>query len=92
MSNQTWEFYADFMKVKDAVGVTPCESNPDAFFPEDAESTSVEHEQRRIAKKLCEMCPIKIECLNYALQANEVYGIWGGMSQNKLKELRKRMK
>lgn len=32
-------------------------------------------------KKLCRGCPVKPDCLDYALMT-EQYGIWGGLSQN----------
>lgn len=32
------------------------------------------------AKQICETCPVKEPCLEYAL-VNESYGIWGGMSE-----------
>ncbi|MBY6683126.1 WhiB family transcriptional regulator [Rhodococcus sp. BP-316] len=32
------------------------------------------------AKKLCEVCPVAAQCLEYAMDAEEPYGIWGGLS------------
>ena len=34
----------------------------------------------RAAKKLCQACPVQVECLTYALDAREPHGIWGGMT------------
>lgn len=82
--------YVRFAKVLDDVGETPCQSNPDAFFAEDSDNTVVEAEQRRIAKALCEMCPIKNECLAYALDAGEEYGIWGGFTSYQRREMRRK--
>lgn len=42
------------------------------------------------AKKICEKCPVQFDCLQFALDNNEVHGIWGGMSVNQRKELMKR--
>jgi WhiB family redox-sensing transcriptional regulator len=33
-----------------------------------------------MAKKFCEECPVKNECLQFALVNNEQYGIWGGLT------------
>jgi WhiB family redox-sensing transcriptional regulator len=33
-----------------------------------------------LAKKFCEECPVKNECLQFALVNNEQYGIWGGLT------------
>jgi hypothetical protein len=32
------------------------------------------------AKRICNTCPIKQKCLEYALYWNEQYGIWGGLT------------
>lgn len=89
MSDGRQDVYQDFMRAKDAVGLTPCESNPDAFFPEDYDERVVQNEQRRIAKALCAECPIKVQCLDYAMATNEVYGIWGGLSYQQRSQLRR---
>lgn len=28
----------------------------------------------------CQLCPVRAECLSYALEANEQAGVWGGMT------------
>ena len=35
----------------------------------------------RRAKKICETCAVRQECLEYALTHNE-FGVWGGMTMN----------
>jgi hypothetical protein len=32
------------------------------------------------ARKICDRCYVKNECLQYALEHHEVHGIWGGKS------------
>jgi WhiB family redox-sensing transcriptional regulator len=49
---------------------------PSIFFPS-AGSRGVRHEAR--AKAVCEMCAVLTQCRQYALDAAEPYGIWGGM-------------
>lgn len=46
----------------------------DGFFPEKGGST-------RAAKRVCGMCPVAKACLDYALDNNERFGIWGGVSE-----------
>lgn len=32
------------------------------------------------AKKICAGCPVRVRCLNFALNNNIVHGVWGGTS------------
>jgi len=80
MSEKVWSAYELLMQAKDEVGETGCESYPEAFFPEDSEDRVDEFWKRKEAKKLCEACPMKMQCLEYALEADERYGIWGGLT------------
>ncbi len=36
-----------------------------------------EHIERAIA--FCQDCPVKLRCFQYAVDNNEVYGVWGGV-------------
>lgn len=35
----------------------------------------------RHLKAICNACPVRTDCLDSALRAHELYGIWGGMSE-----------
>lgn len=59
------------------------ETDPDAFFPEKGGST-------RDAKRICASCEVRQQCLEYALQNDERFGIWGGLSERERRKLRKR--
>lgn len=50
------------------------DADPEAFFPEKGGST-------REAKRICAACPVREECLDYALANDERFGIWGGLSE-----------
>ena len=56
--------------------------DPDLFFPERGAST-------REAKGVCAGCEVRIECLEYALQNSEKFGIWGGMSERERRRIRR---
>lgn len=43
----------------------------------------------RIAKTICQACPVKVECLTYALEHHEEHGVWGGLSANERVRLRR---
>nr|WP_148224286.1 WhiB family transcriptional regulator [Tropheryma whipplei] len=59
------------------------QADPESFFPEKGGST-------REAKKVCSSCAVRSECLEYALENDERYGIWGGTSERERRILRQR--
>jgi WhiB family redox-sensing transcriptional regulator len=59
------------------------QTDPEAFFPEKGGST-------RDAKRICSGCDVRQQCLDYALQNDERFGIWGGLSERERRKLKKR--
>ena len=58
------------------------QTDPEAFFPEKGGST-------REAKKVCRGCEVRAECLEYALEHDERFGIWGGLSERERRRLKR---
>ena len=61
---------------------------PDAFlfFPPSHFERKDEKEDREAqAKLICRTCPVKRECLDYALRIREPHGIWGGLNETERK-------
>ena len=58
------------------------QTDPEAFFPEKGGST-------REAKRVCGSCEVRAECLEYALQNDERFGIWGGLSERERRRMRR---
>ncbi len=56
------------------------QADPEAFFPEKGGST-------KQAKSICKRCPVTDECLQYALDNDERFGIWGGLSERERRNL-----
>ncbi len=56
--------------------------DPDLFFPERGAST-------REAKEVCRGCVVREQCLEFALQNGEKFGIWGGMSERERRRIRR---
>ncbi len=56
--------------------------DPDLFFPERGAST-------REAKAVCRGCVVREDCLEYALDNGEKFGIWGGMSERERRRIRR---
>mgnify|MGYP003129510684 FL=1 len=42
-----------------------------------------------VAKAICSTCPVREECLDYAIRNLEMFGIWGGHTTAERKTLRK---
>jgi hypothetical protein len=51
------------------------EADPEVLFPENGRV-----DISAAARRLCAACPVRPECLGYALEHQERYGIWGGLS------------
>lgn len=49
--------------------------DPELFFSDN------DLEQELAATTICTPCPIKRECLDYALNLPEKFGVWGGMTE-----------
>ena len=58
------------------------QTDPEAFFPAKGGST-------RSAKAICAACPVIDECLAYALEHDERYGIWGGTSERERRAIKR---
>jgi WhiB family redox-sensing transcriptional regulator len=59
------------------------QTDPEAFFPEKGGST-------RDAKRICAQCTVRTECLDFALENDERFGIWGGLSERERRGFRRR--
>lgn len=55
--------------------------DPEIFFPDKGGTTTP-------ARSICNAgCPVKAECLAYALERGERFGIWGGLSERERRKL-----
>lgn len=50
-------------------------TDPEAWYPEKQHMGP----HNRKAIELCNQCPVRQQCLEYAVFAPETYGIWGGL-------------
>ena len=46
------------------------------FFPAPGDLATV-----RRALRICDRCPVRIPCRRYALDNRELFGIWGGLTE-----------
>ncbi len=58
------------------------------FFPPSASERKEERERREIkAKAICSVCPVKRDCLEFALKTKEPYGIWGSLTETERRQV-----
>ena len=50
------------------------EKSSSLFFPNDSSGVAA-------ARRVCGVCPVKAECLAYALHHRIAHGVWGGTSE-----------
>jgi WhiB family transcriptional regulator, redox-sensing transcriptional regulator len=63
-------------------------ADPELFFPISAAGPALKQVAR--AKAICARCPIRQACLDYALYAGAVQGVWGGTTEAERRVLSQR--
>ncbi|MEO7803512.1 MAG: WhiB family transcriptional regulator [Actinomycetota bacterium] len=61
--------------------------DPDVFFP--VGSTGPALDQIEAAKSICATCVVRTQCLEWALRTNQDNGVWGGLSEEERKSIRR---
>ena len=62
-------------------------AEPELFFPLSAAGPAVA--QVAAAKAVCRGCPVRAECLDYAMQTAQDHGIWGGTTEEERRQARR---
>ena len=77
-------------KLPEWIADAPCsQADPELFFPDAHESRA----NVALAKRVCAACPVRQECLEWALDRGEKFGIYGGLTSTQRREvLRQRAK
>jgi WhiB family redox-sensing transcriptional regulator len=55
--------------------------------PLSGETTDERRAREAVAKGICADCPVRRECLEYALRVREPFGIWGGLNETERRAL-----
>ena len=68
------------------------QADPDAWFP-----TKGQHAIAKTATRICRQCPVRVQCLDYALSGADTWGgyatgIWGGTTPHERDRLRQQRK
>jgi WhiB family redox-sensing transcriptional regulator len=63
------------------------DADPDLFFP--VGTTGPVLDQIDEAKRICRACPVRKQCLAWALDLDAAAGIWGGTTDDERRAIRK---
>ena len=73
-----------FTNVEDAESwqaIAACQDiETNVFFPSDSRGVEA-------ARRICQNCVVKEECLDYALQTRQDHGVWGGASERERRRI-----
>jgi WhiB family redox-sensing transcriptional regulator len=64
------------------------DEDPELFFP--VGTTGPALLQTLEAKIVCWRCPVSTQCLSWALESGQAAGVWGGMSEDERRALKRR--
>jgi WhiB family transcriptional regulator, redox-sensing transcriptional regulator len=85
----TTELLIDELLVIDWRDLAACrDHDPNLFFP--AGETGPAAAQIRHAKTICASCDVQDDCLAYAIETNQVAGVWGGLTEDERRPVRRR--
>src|ERR1700752_966753 len=60
--------------------------DPELFFPEGTVGPAQRHADQ--AKQVCQACPVRTSCLEFALRLGLAFGIWGGTTAEERRYIR----
>lgn len=61
-------------------------ADPDLFFP--LSSSGPGQWQEGKAKAVCVLCPVRPQCLAFALTTSQLHGVWGGATEDERRRWR----
>ena len=63
------------------------DEDPELFFPIGTTGPAID--QANAAKRVCARCDVREECLEFALASNQDAGVWGGLTEEERRSLRR---
>ena len=64
------------------------DEDPELFFPIGTSGPALLQVEQ--AKAVCRRCPVTEECLSWALESGQDAGVWGGMSEDERRAVKRR--
>jgi WhiB family transcriptional regulator, redox-sensing transcriptional regulator len=65
------------------------DEDPDLFFPPGERGAAIA--QYELARSVCNPCPVRRSCLEFALEVDAQHGMWGGMAPDERKRVGRRL-
>ena len=75
---RTLEPTSDFWAWRDQAA---CIGHEDLFYSTEDELKGQRRRKEDQAKTVCATCPVLTTCREFAMQTNELYGVWGGLTE-----------
>ena len=63
------------------------DQDPETFFPVGTSGPALLQTEQ--AKAICRRCPVTIECLSWAFDSGQDHGVWGGMSEEERRAVKR---
>jgi WhiB family transcriptional regulator, redox-sensing transcriptional regulator len=68
-----------------------CRGHRDIFWPEGNDAQKTARKAMYAAKRICQACPVNLECREYALSHESItHGIWGGLTPMERRRIRQK--
>ncbi|WP_314220529.1 WhiB family transcriptional regulator [Streptomyces zaehneri] len=64
--------------------------DPDLFFPIGTSGPALLQTEQ--AKTVCRRCPVREQCLEWAMETEQTLGVWGGTSEDERRALKRRIR
>jgi WhiB family redox-sensing transcriptional regulator len=61
--------------------------DPELWFP--VGNSGPAQQQAQEAKSICQRCPVRLECLSWAMETGQREGVWGGMTEQERRGARR---
>jgi WhiB family redox-sensing transcriptional regulator len=62
--------------------------HPELFFPSGTAGPALAQQDQ--ARQICRSCPVRLVCLEWAIDVGADHGIWGGLTEQERQSLRRR--